>query len=62
HLDFMTTDLDAAVRKAQDAGASLEGDIQVREWGRMANMADPFGNGFDLIELGPDGYEKLENK
>jgi hypothetical protein len=27
--------------------------------GRMACMSDPFGNGFDLIELGPEGYEML---
>jgi hypothetical protein len=25
----------------------------------MANLADPFGNGFDLIELAPGGYDKL---
>jgi hypothetical protein len=26
----------------------------------MANLSDPFGNGFDLIELAGDGYESLE--
>ncbi len=60
HLDFVVTGLEAAVQRARGAGASLEREIQVREWGRMANMADPFGNGFDLIEFAPGGYERIE--
>ena len=60
HLDFVLTDLEARVRRAQDAGAFLEREIQVREWGRMANMTDPFGNGFDLIEFAPAGYDRIE--
>ncbi len=59
HLDFVVSDLDRAVVRARDCGASLEREIQVREWGRMANMADPFGNGFDLIEFLPGGYDVL---
>jgi hypothetical protein len=27
--------------------------------GLIANMADPFGNGFDLIEFAPGGYDLL---
>jgi len=39
-------------------GASLDREVKSREYGRIANMADPFGNGFDLIEFsGPDGYD-----
>jgi len=57
HLDFVVSDLDQAIERCRDLGASLERDIQVREWGRMANMADPFGNGYDLIEMGPRGYD-----
>jgi hypothetical protein len=30
---------------------------QQREYGRMANLADPFGNGFDLIEFFGSGYD-----
>ena len=59
HLDFVTTDLDAAVRQAQDAGAVLDRALQEREWGRMANMTDPFGNSFDLIEFAPGGYDNI---
>jgi predicted enzyme related to lactoylglutathione lyase len=61
HLDFLTDDLEAAVKQAQDAGAVLIRDLEVQTWGRMANMTDPFGNCFDLIELAPGGYDRLEN-
>ena len=59
HLDFVTADLDAAVRQAQNAGAVLDRALQEREWGRMANMTDPFGNSFDLIEFAPGGYDNI---
>ena len=60
HLDFVTADLDAAVQQAQGAGAVLDRPLQTREWGRMANMTDPFGNSFDLIEFAPGGYENIK--
>ena len=59
HLDFVTADLEAAVRQAQDAGAMLNRTLQERDWGRMANMTDPFGNSFDLIEFAPGGYDNI---
>jgi predicted enzyme related to lactoylglutathione lyase len=59
HLDFVIDDLDAAVRQAQNAGAVLTRALQEREWGRMANMTDPFGNSFDLIEFAPGGYDNI---
>jgi predicted enzyme related to lactoylglutathione lyase len=59
HLDFIVSDLDQAIGRAREFGVSLDREIQVREWGRMANMADPFGNGFDLIEFAPGGYAVL---
>ena len=59
HLDFVTDDLDTAVRQTQDAGAVLDRALQEREWGRMANMTDPFGNSFDLIEFAPGGYDNI---
>src|SRR5690348_523439 len=43
HVDFEVADLDAAVQRAVDAGARLEGGIVTRKWGRMANLSDPFG-------------------
>jgi predicted enzyme related to lactoylglutathione lyase len=59
HLDFVVADVHAAVQKAQVCGAQLEGAIQTREWGRIANMADPFGNGFCLIEFIGRGYDEI---
>jgi predicted enzyme related to lactoylglutathione lyase len=57
HLDFIVADIDAAVARLTGLGASLDREIQRREYGRMANLADPFGNGFDLIEFSGSGYD-----
>ena len=57
HLDFIVPDLDAAAARLVALGATLDRAIQSREYGRMANMADPFGNGFDLIEFSGPGYD-----
>lgn len=59
HLDFTVTDLDAVVERARAAGATLDRDIQEQKWGRMANMADPFGHGFCLLEFRGRGYDEL---
>jgi len=59
HLDFTVTGLEEVVRRAQAAGATLERAIQQREWGRMANLADPFGHGFCLLEFKGRGYDTL---
>lgn len=58
HLDFTVTGLDAVVQRAQALGAKLEQDIQERPWGRMANLADPFGHGFCLLEFKGRGYDE----
>ena len=57
HLDFIVADLDAVVARLTGLGATLDRGIQQREYGRMANLADPFGNGFDLIEFSGSGYD-----
>jgi predicted enzyme related to lactoylglutathione lyase len=59
HLDFVIEDLSAAVEKAKAAGARLESDIETHNWGRIAKMADPFGNGFCLIEFTGHGYDEI---
>jgi predicted enzyme related to lactoylglutathione lyase len=59
HLDFCVSDLDVAVERATHAGATLDREVQDRPWGRMANMADPFGNGFCLLELRGRGYDEI---
>jgi hypothetical protein len=59
HLDFVVEDLDAVVASALGAGATLDREIQERPFGRMANMADPFGHGFCLLEMNDRGYDAL---
>jgi predicted enzyme related to lactoylglutathione lyase len=55
HLDFLVDDIDGALGRAVNAGARSESAIETYPWGRMALLADPFGNGFCLIQL--DGAE-----
>jgi catechol 2,3-dioxygenase-like lactoylglutathione lyase family enzyme len=59
HLDFVVDDVDAAVQRLLPLGAKLERPVLDRRWGRMANMADPFGHGFDLLEFRGRGYDEM---
>ncbi|MGE4242557.1 VOC family protein [Ramlibacter sp.] len=59
HLDFAVDDLDAAVARAVAQGAKLERPIQERKWGRMANLADPWGHGFDFLQFAGRGYDEI---
>lgn len=59
HLDVAVDDLDAAVTRAEAAGARREGPIGDAAWGRIALCADPFGNGFCLIQLTGRGYDAI---
>ena len=60
HLDFIVSNLDEMVGRLCGLGATLDREIQIREYGRMANMTDPFGNGFDLIEFSGAGYANVK--
>jgi predicted enzyme related to lactoylglutathione lyase len=59
HPDWVVPDLDEAVRRARAAGATLDREVQTRVWGRLAVLADPFGNGFCLLEMRGRGYDEL---
>jgi predicted enzyme related to lactoylglutathione lyase len=59
HLDFVTQDVDAAVSRAVSAGAVLESPVRDADWGRIAMLADPFGNGFCLIQFTARGYDAI---
>lgn len=59
HLDFVVGDIDAAVQRAQAAGATLETKTETQEWGRVALMADPFGHGFCLLQFTGSGYDEI---
>jgi lactoylglutathione lyase len=52
HLDFVVPDLAGAIRRAESHGAAREGGIRKFDGGRYLVMADPFGNGFCLLEFG----------
>lgn len=59
HLDVVVPDLDAALRRVVEAGAVPEGEVRVHAWGRIAQLADPFGHGFCLIQLSERGYDAV---
>ncbi len=59
HLDFVVPEIEAAVARAEAAGATREGEIQTNPWGRLALMADPFGHGFCLIQFLGRGYDEI---
>jgi predicted enzyme related to lactoylglutathione lyase len=59
HADVVVEDLDAAAARAERAGARVEQTPQTVAFGRMAQLADPFGNGFCLIEFSARGYDAL---
>ncbi len=59
HLDVVVEDLDAAVRRAVEAGANLERAAEGKAWGRIAILSDPFGHGFCLLEFKGRGYDEV---
>ena len=50
HLDFVVSDLERAIRRAESAGARSEGSIREYDEARYAILSDPFGNGFCLLQ------------
>jgi len=50
HLDFHVDDFAAALERAVQAGAIKEQVFESAEYGSAAFCADPFGNGFCLLE------------
>lgn len=59
HLDFVVEDLEPAIRRAEAAGAVCEQTVSTHPWGRMVNFADPFGNGFCLLQMNDRGYDAV---
>jgi lactoylglutathione lyase len=59
HLDLAVDDLDAALERAERAGARREGEIAELAWGRIVNLADPFGHGFCLLQFVGRGYDEI---
>lgn len=59
HLDFVVEDVDKTVAAALAAGATLDDSPATQSWGRIAHLADPFGNGFCLIQFLGRGYDEI---
>ena len=59
HLDIVVDDLALAIAQAVDAGALPPTTVTKRDWGEIAPMRDPFGNGFCLIAFRGAGYDSV---
>lgn len=59
HCDVVVDDLDAALARALDAGAVREGDVREAAWGRIVQLADPFGHGWCLVQFLGRGYDEI---
>ncbi len=59
HPDFSVAKLNHSIARALAAGAVQEGETLDLPYGRQAMFADPFGNGFCLIEFNAQGYDAL---
>jgi predicted enzyme related to lactoylglutathione lyase len=56
HLDFVVEQLEQAVERALDAGATRETGIVSWRGSRCVSFSDPFGHGFCLIEFARGTY------
>ncbi|MET0985806.1 MAG: VOC family protein [Steroidobacteraceae bacterium] len=61
HLDFVVDDVDAVVRKAVAAGATVEDAATTHVWGRIAHLSDPFGHGICILQFLNRGYDEVAN-
>lgn len=59
HLDVVVEDLDAALARALAAGARAEGPVRGHAWGRIVQLADPFGHGWCLLQFLGRGYDEI---
>ena len=61
HLDVVVELLEPALARALAAGATQEGGIREADWGRIVQLADPFGHGWCLLQFLGRGYDELCN-
>lgn len=59
HCDVVVDDLETALAQALAAGALQEGDIREANWGRIVQLADPFGHGWCLVQFVGRGYDEI---
>jgi uncharacterized glyoxalase superfamily protein PhnB len=59
HVDVAVEDLDASLIRAVAAGAIQEGAVREAGWGRIVQLADPFGHGWCLLQFKGRGYDEI---
>jgi lactoylglutathione lyase len=59
HCDVVVDDLDTALARAVAAGAIQEGAVREANWGRIVQLADPFGHGWCLVQFLGRGYDEI---
>jgi predicted enzyme related to lactoylglutathione lyase len=59
HIDVVVDDLDVALTQALAAGAVQEGAIRDEAYGRIVQLADPFGHGWCLLAFSARGYDAI---
>jgi uncharacterized glyoxalase superfamily protein PhnB len=59
HVDVVVENLDAALARALAAGAVQEGAVREANWGRIVQLADPFGHGWCLLQFLGRGYDEI---
>ena len=59
HLDIVVDDAEATVARCLAAGATQEQPMRTANWGKIALMADPFGNGFCVAQFLGRGYDEV---
>lgn len=59
HVDVAVDELEPALERALAAGAIQEGLIREASWGRIVQLADPFGHGWCLLQFLGRGYDEL---
>ncbi len=59
HCDVVVDDIDTALARAVAAGAVQEGAVREANWGRIVQLADPFGHGWCLVQFLGRGYDEI---
>lgn len=59
HVDVVVDDTDIALARAIAAGAVQEGETREAAWGRIVQVADPFGHGWCLVQFTGRGYDEI---
>lgn len=62
HLDIVVDDVDVIVARALTLGARVEAGPIDQPFGRIAQIADPFGHGFCVLQMSERGYDANERE